>query len=141
MVSKIFKDYDIIIMSSAVSDYTPITVYDQKVKKSDGDMNIPLKRTKDILAYVGENKLQGQYVCGFSMETENIIQNSKAKLIKKHADMIVANSLKQQGAGFGTDTNIVTIITDRDETSLPILSKHQVAEHIINHILKEVNSI
>ena len=141
VVSKIFKDYDIIIMSSAVSDYTPITVYDQKVKKLDGDMNIPLKRTKDILAYVGENKLQGQYICGFSMETENIIQNSKAKLIKKHADMIIANSLKQQGAGFGTDTNIVTIITDRDETSLPILSKHQVAEHIINHILKEVNSI
>ena len=141
VVSKIFKDYDIIIMSSAVSDYTPITVYDQKVKKSDGDMNIPLKRTKDILAYVGENKLQGQYVCGFSMETENIIKNSKEKLIKKHADMIVANSLKQQGAGFGTDTNIVTIITNRDETSLPILSKHQVAEHIIDHILKEVNSI
>lgn len=138
-VTKDFHKYDIIIKSSAVSDYTPLTVANHKIKKSDSDMRIPLKRTKDILAYLGANKLDNQYICGFSMETENLLENSRAKLQKKNIDMIVANNLTQSGAGFGVDTNIVTIITHNNEVQLPIMSKLEVAENIIQQILKEIS--
>ena len=99
---------DIVIKAAAVADYTPVTVADSKIKKSDGDMSIPLKRTTDILRYIGENKHEGLTVCGFSMETDNVIENSRKKLSSKNADMICANSLRSAGAGFGTDTNIIT---------------------------------
>lgn len=138
-VTKDFHKYDIIIKSSAVSDYTPLAVANHKIKKSDNDMSIPLKRTKDILAYLGANKLDTQYICGFSMETENLLENSRAKLQKKNINMIVANNLTQSGAGFGVDTNIVTIITPNNEVQLPIMSKSEVAENIIQQILKEIS--
>ena len=98
-----------------MSDYTPISVADSKLKKKDGDMSIELKRTKDILAYLGENKKEGQFICGFSMETDNVIENSRAKLNKKNCDMICANSLRTEGAGFGVDTNVMTLITKEKE--------------------------
>lgn len=138
-VTKDFHKYDIIIKSAAVSDYTPLTVSNQKIKKSDSDMSIPLKRTKDILSYLGTNKLDNQYICGFSMETENLIENSKKKLQKKNINMIVANNLTESGAGFGVDTNIVTIITDSNQIQLPMMSKSGVAENIIQQILKEIS--
>lgn len=138
-VTKDFHKYDIIIKSAAVSDYTPLTVSNQKIKKSDSDMSIPLKRTKDILSYLGTNKLDNQYICGFSMETENLIENSKKKLQKKNINMIVANNLTESGAGFGVDTNIVTIITDSNQIQLPMMSKSGVAENIIQQILKNIS--
>lgn len=138
-VTKDFHKYDIIIKSSAVSDYTPLSVADHKIKKSNNDMNIPLKRTKDILAYLGGNRLDTQYICGFSMETENLIENSRNKLKKKNIDMIVANNLTQSGAGFGVDTNIVTIITPTEEIQLPLMSKSEVAENIVQQILKNIS--
>ncbi|MDE6425256.1 MAG: bifunctional phosphopantothenoylcysteine decarboxylase/phosphopantothenate--cysteine ligase CoaBC [Ruminococcus sp.] len=127
-------DADIIIKAAAVADYTPVTTADNKIKKSDGDMSIPLKRTKDILQYIGENKSTGQVICGFSMETENVIENSRKKLERKKCDMICANSLKTAGAGFGTDTNIVTLITNNNTEELPIMSKEQVAGIILTRI-------
>lgn len=127
---------DIIIKSAAVADYTPETVADEKVKKKDGDLSIPLKRTQDILASLGANKKPEQFLCGFSMETENMLENSKKKLEKKKLDMIVANNLKQAGAGFGTDTNIVTLITKEECRELPIMSKDEVAVAILDQILK-----
>ena len=127
---------DIIIKSAAVADYTPETVSDEKVKKKDGDMSIPLKRTQDILKYLGEHKQEGQFLCGFSMETQNMLENSRAKLEKKNLDMIIANNLKVAGAGFGTDTNIVTMITKDQEIELDIMSKADVANAILNHILQ-----
>ncbi|MDD6042534.1 MAG: bifunctional phosphopantothenoylcysteine decarboxylase/phosphopantothenate--cysteine ligase CoaBC [Eubacteriaceae bacterium] len=126
---------DIIIKAAAVSDYTPVDVSDQKVKKKDGDLSIPLKRTRDILKYLGEHKQEGQILCGFSMETENMIENSKVKLAKKKADMIVANNLKESGAGFGTDTNIVTIITGDETEQLELMGKDRVAQVIIDKLL------
>jgi phosphopantothenoylcysteine decarboxylase/phosphopantothenate--cysteine ligase len=138
-VTENFQQYDIIIKSAAVSDYTPLAVANQKIKKSEGDMSIPLGRTKDILAYLGANKSNSQYLCGFSMETENLVENSRAKLQKKNLNMIVANNLKQDGAGFGVDTNIVTIITKDNEVQLPIMSKSEVAENIVQNILKEIS--
>lgn len=126
---------DIIIKAAAVADYTPVVTAREKVKKSDGDMAIELKRTRDILAYLGENKKPGQFLCGFSMETENMLENSKKKLTKKNLDMIVANNLKVAGAGFGTDTNIVTIITGKGAEELPIMSKDEVAAEILTRIL------
>jgi phosphopantothenoylcysteine decarboxylase/phosphopantothenate--cysteine ligase len=140
-VTEDFHQYDIIIKSAAVSDYTPVNVSDQKVKKSDSDMSIPLKRTKDILAYLGEHRTKDQYICGFSMETQNLVENSRAKLNKKHIDMIVANNLKQSGAGFGVDTNIVTIITKDKELELPLMSKAEVAENLVQTILKEISNL
>ncbi|MDE5557134.1 MAG: bifunctional phosphopantothenoylcysteine decarboxylase/phosphopantothenate--cysteine ligase CoaBC [Ruminococcus sp.] len=137
-------DNDIIIKSAAVADYTPITTADNKIKKSDGDMSIPLKRTEDILQYIGENKPTGQVICGFSMETENVIENSLKKLERKKCDMICANSLKTVGAGFGTDTNIVTLITNNDTEELPIMSKEQVAGIILtrlNELYKRNNQL
>ena len=127
---------DIIIKSAAVADYTPENVSDEKVKKKDGDMSIPLKRTQDILKYLGEHKKENQFLCGFSMETQNMLENSRAKLEKKNLDMIIANNLKVAGAGFGTDTNIVTMITKDEEIELPIMSKSEVAGAILDRILE-----
>lgn len=131
-----YEEQDIIIKSAAVADYRPATVAVDKIKKKDGDMCIPLERTIDILGFLGQNKKQGQFLCGFSMETEHMLENSREKLIKKNLDMIVANNLKQQGAGFGTDTNIVTIITKEGYKELPIMSKDEVAKELIDTIQK-----
>ena len=128
---------DIIIKAAAVADYRPVNVSDQKVKKKDGEMSIALERTKDILAYLGEHKKEGQYLCGFSMETENMLENSVAKLVKKNLDMVIANNLKVEGAGFGTNTNIVTVITRKGGQQLPFMSKDEVADRILDAILKE----
>lgn len=127
-----FEDFDFIIKAAAVADYTPLTTADSKIKKSEGDMNIPLRRTEDILRYIGQNKRNGQVVCGFSMETDNVIENSRRKLSSKNADMICANSIKTAGAGFGTDTNIITIITARKEEELEIMTKFDAANLILN---------
>ncbi len=127
---------DIIIKSAAVADYTPKYTSDQKVKKQDSQMSIELTRTRDILKWLGENKRENQFLCGFSMETENVLENSKEKLKKKNADMIVANSLRVNGAGFGTDTNVVTLITKDWEKELPIMKKEEVAVQIFDEILK-----
>ena len=135
-VMKYKDESDIIIKSAAVADYTPVTVADQKIKKKDDDMSIPLGRTKDILKELGANKKEDQFICGFSMETENLIENSRAKLDKKNVDMIAANSLRVEGAGFGTDTNVITLITREDITELPIMSKDEAAEKILDKILK-----
>lgn len=134
-VVKRYEETDIVIKAAAVADYRPINPADEKVKKKDGDLSIALERTDDILKYLGEHKTH-QFLCGFSMETENMLENSKAKLEKKHLDMIVANNLKNQGAGFGTDTNIVTMITASEITELELMSKEDVANCIIDRILK-----
>lgn len=126
---------DIIIMAAAVADYTPVTVAENKIKKSDNDMSIKLKRTQDILKYLGENKKENQIICGFSMETENIIENSRKKLAGKNCDIICANSLKTNGAGFGADTNIVTVITKDREYSLELMSKEDTAHKILDFII------
>ena len=128
-------EQDIIIKAAAVADYTPTTTADNKIKKSEGDMSIPLKRTSDILKHLGENKKPGQFICGFSMETENMLENSRAKLERKNADMIVANNLKVAGAGFGVDTNIVTLITKEDVKELEIMAKTDVANAILDEIV------
>ncbi|MBQ1193955.1 MAG: bifunctional phosphopantothenoylcysteine decarboxylase/phosphopantothenate--cysteine ligase CoaBC [Lachnospiraceae bacterium] len=137
-VKENYEDMDIIIKSAAVADYRPANVADNKIKKADGDMSIALERTTDILGFLGENKKEGQFLCGFSMETQNMIENSNKKLIKKNLDMIVANNLKESGAGFGTDTNIVTLITREDCINLPIMTKDDVAKAIIDNILKRM---
>lgn len=129
------KDQDIIIKSAAVADYRPATVASEKMKKSDNALALDLEKTEDILKYLGEHKKESPFLCGFSMETENMLDNSRAKLVKKNLDMIVANNLKQTGAGFGTDTNIVTLITKKDEQELPILTKDEVAKAIVDKIL------
>lgn len=129
------KEQDIIIKSAAVADYRPATVACEKMKKSDNALALDLEKTEDILKYLGEHKQESQFLCGFSMETENMLDNSRAKLAKKNLDMIVANNLKQTGAGFGTDTNIVTLITKKDEQELPILPKDEVAKAIVDKIL------
>ena len=128
-------EYDMIIKAAAVADYTPAVTEDNKIKKKDGDLSIPLVRTKDILKALGENKRPGQILCGFSMETENVLENSRKKLESKHCDMICANSLKSAGAGFGTDTNIVTLITKNSEESLELMSKEQVAHKILDKLM------
>ena len=126
---------DIIIKAAAVADYTPVFVSGEKVKKKDGDMNIPLKRPEDILKYLGEHRREGQFLCGFSMETEHMIENSQKKLFSKHVDMIAANNLKTAGAGFGTDTNVVTLITRDNIEELPIMTKDETAHVILDRIL------
>lgn len=131
-----FEAQDIIIKSAAVADYRPSKTSDEKIKKKEGDMSISLERTKDILSYLGEHKREGQFICGFSMETQNMLENSKLKLEKKHVDMIVANNLKVPGAGFGTDTNIVTLITKNQVTELPIMTKEEVADAVLDQIIK-----
>lgn len=135
-VSAHATEQDAIIKAAAVADYTPADVSSEKVKKKDGDMSIPLKRTTDILKYLGEHKRDGQFLCGFSMETEHMLENSTAKLTKKNVDMIVANNLKTTGAGFGTDTNVVTLITREGAEELPLMSKEEVAHQILNRIFK-----
>lgn len=131
-------EQDIIIKAAAVADYTPAEVSDEKVKKKDDEMRIPLTRTKDILKALGENRKDGQFLCGFSMETQNMLENSRAKLKKKNIDMIVANNLKEEGAGFKTDTNVVTLITEKEELPLPLMSKDEVADHLLDFILKQM---
>lgn len=132
------SEQDIIIKAAAVADYRPSTVASEKMKKKDSDMTLSLERTQDILGYLGTHRKAGQFLCGFSMETENMLENSKGKLVKKNIDMIVANNLKEKGAGFGTDTNIVTLITKDSVTELPIMDKEQVASAILDHILKQI---
>ena len=127
---------DVIVKAAAVADYRPRTVGTEKIKKSDGDMSIALERTDDILGWLGSHRREGQILCGFSMETQNMLENSAAKLEKKHVDMIVANNLKVAGAGFGTDTNVVTLITRDGAQELPILSKDQVAHRILDRLLE-----
>ena len=128
---------DIIIKTAAVADYRPAVVAAEKVKKKDGDLGIALERTKDILAHLGANKKEGQFLCGFSMETENMLENSITKLVKKNLDMVIANNLKVEGAGFGTNTNVVTIITRKGGEQLPLMSKDDVADKILDAIRKE----
>lgn len=134
-------EQDIIIKTAAVADFRPANPKTEKIKKQDGDAaaSIVLERTQDILSYLGTHKKPGQFICGFSMETENMLENSKAKLAKKNVDMIVANNLKDAGAGFGTDTNVVTIITREDCRQLEIMSKADVAEAVISSIIENCN--
>lgn len=131
------EQQDIIIKAAAVADYRPAAVAEEKVKKKDGEMSIPLERTKDILAYLGTHKKKGQFLCGFSMETENMIENSVGKLNRKNLDMIIANNLKVEGAGFGGNTNVVTVITARGAEELPKMSKDEVADCVLDAILRE----
>ena len=138
-IMKISDSQDIIIKAAAVADYTPANYSDEKIKKKDGDLSIELSRTKDILKELGERKENNpkkQFICGFSMETENMEENSKNKLAKKNADMIVANNVKVEGAGFGTDTNVVAIFTKNSEIRLDKLSKTEVAEKIFDEIVR-----
>lgn len=134
-VTALSDQQDIIVKAAAVADYTPESYVDSKIKKKDGDLSIPLKRTMDILKYLGENKKKGQFLCGFSMETDNMLENSKAKLSNKNADMIVANNLRDAGSGFKTDTNAVTLITRDGHRSLELKSKAEVAKEIFDEIL------
>lgn len=134
-VTEIADVYDIVIKAAAVSDYTPETVADSKMKKSDSDLSIPLKRTQDILKYLGAHKREGQFLCGFSMETDNVLENSRKKLASKNCDMICANSLRREGSGFGVDTNVITLITKDTEVELPQMSKEDAAHRIFDHIL------
>jgi phosphopantothenoylcysteine decarboxylase/phosphopantothenate--cysteine ligase len=132
-----FADSDVLIMSAAVADYKPAVQADEKMKKKDGDLSLALERTTDILATISRLKTK-QFICGFSMETENMIENSKAKLEKKKLDMICANNLKVEGAGFGVDTNVVTVITAEEMRELPLESKEKVAEDILNMICEKI---
>ena len=125
------------IKAAAVADYRPKNPADEKVKKKEGELSIELERTQDILGYLGDHKKE-QFLCGFSMETENMIENSQKKLWKKNLDMIVANNLKQAGAGFGVDTNVVTIITKDEVKELDIMSKEDVAGTIVDEILAKI---
>lgn len=134
-VQKFSREADMIFMAAAVADYTPASVSDRKIKKKDGDMSIKLDRTQDILLWLGQNRRPGQVICGFSMETENLLENSRAKLEKKNVDMICANSISTPGAGFGVDTNIITLITKNDTCQLPLLSKEGAADAILNKAL------
>lgn len=127
---------DIIIKAAAVADYRPKNTADEKMKKKDDDMTLELERTEDILGFLGSHKRKGQFLCGFSMETENMIENSREKLEKKNLDLIVANNLKEQGAGFGTDTNIVTLLSKNDTIQLPLMSKEAVADQLLSYIME-----
>ena len=132
------QEQDIIIKAAAVADYTPVTTATEKIKKKDGDNAIALTRTKDILGWLGEHRREGQFLCGFSMETQNMLENSRQKLTKKNVDMIVANNLKVQGAGFGGDTNVVTLITADGATELPLQSKEEIAGKLLEEIMKKM---
>ena len=133
-VTSVSAEQDAIIKAAAVADYRPAVVGAEKTKKSDGNMNIELERTDDILAWLGAHRREGQVLCGFSMETQNMLENSRANLAKKNVDMIVANSLRTAGAGFGTDTNLVTVITKDGAEELELMSKDQVAHELLNRI-------
>ena len=129
-------EMDIIIKAAAVADYRPACVADNKMKKSGGELSIPLERTQDILAYLGQNKKPGQFLCGFSMETEHMVENSRAKLERKHLDLIAANNVKVAGAGFGVDTNVLTLISPAGMVELPMLSKDEAANALLDAILE-----
>ena len=137
-VTKRAAECDIIIKAAAVADYTPVTTADDKIKKADDSdgMSIPLKRTKDILKWLSENKKKGQILCGFSMETKDLLENSRKKLKKKNLDMICANNLKDAGAGFGVDTNVITFITNEDEQALECMSKDNVSDLLLSRLMK-----
>ena len=135
-----YAEQDIVIKVAAVADYTPMITAEEKIKKQDGELNLELKKTTDILKFLGENRKEGQFLCGFSMETEHMIENSKAKLVKKNVDMIVANNLKTEGAGFGTDTNCVTLITKDEVTELAKMSKDEVAGELLK-VIQEKRAI
>ena len=137
-VKKEAPEQDIIIKAAAVADYRPMTIQEDKMKKIEGDMSIPLVRTTDILKYLGEQKRENQFLCGFSMETKDMLTNSRAKLEKKHLDMIVANNVKEEGAGFALDTNKVVIITQEEERELPLMSKEEVADQLLTEILRKL---
>ena len=136
-VTSVSQEQDIIIKAAAVADYRPASVSDEKIKKKDDDMSIDLERTDDILKYLGEHKPDGQFLCGFSMETENMIGNSRVKLTRKNLDMVAANNVKMAGAGFQGDTNVLTLITQDEEVSLPLMSKEDAAGKILDKILLE----
>ena len=136
-VTSVSQEQDIIIKAAAVADYRPASVSDEKIKKKDDDMSIALERTDDILKYLGEHKPDGQFLCGFSMETENMIGNSRVKLTRKNLDMVAANNVKMVGAGFQGDTNVLTLITQDEEVSLPLMSKEDAAGKILDKILLE----
>ena len=129
------SEQDIIIKAAAVADYRPRVTADEKLKKKDEELSVELERTEDILAWLGAHRRAGQILCGFSMETEHLLENSRAKLEKKKVDMIVANNLKQEGAGFGTDTNVVTLITKEKTEEFPMLSKEEVADRLLDRLL------
>ena len=134
-VARYAPQADYIFKAAAVADYTPADYCDDKLKKRDGDLSIPLKRTTDILAWLGANRREGQIICGFSMETRDMLENSRAKLLKKNVDMICANNLKQEGAGFGVDTNIITMITGEDTQALPLQSKQAAAHTVLTRAM------
>ena len=129
---------DIIIKAAAVADYRPASVADNKIKKTDGDMSIPLERTKDILGTLGASKREGQFLCGFSMETENMLENSRKKLERKNLDMIAANNVKVAGAGFAVDTNVLTLITRDGEEELPLMSKDAAADALLDAVVRRL---
>lgn len=133
-VTSRFDDATIVIKAAAVADYRPATVAANKIKKSDSNLTLQLSRTRDILKYLGEHR-KGQFICGFSMETENLLANSRAKLTKKNVQMIAANNLNVAGAGFGVDTNVITLITPDSCEELPLMSKDEVADHLLDHIM------
>ena len=137
-VKACYKEQQIIIKTAAVADYRPANPADEKIKKKDSDSTLELERTEDILAFLGANRVEGQFICGFSMETENMLENSRNKLTKKNVDMIVANNLKVAGAGFGTDTNVVTFITQDECVELELMSKQSVAGSIVDYILTKM---
>lgn len=140
-IMPIAAEFDCIIKAAAVADYTPVETAEQKIKKADSTLTIALQRTTDILKVLGEHKTEGQFLCGFSMETENVAENSRKKLQSKHCDMICANSLRTKGAGFGTDTNIITIITADMEIPLEKMTKEQVAHRILSEIKNRICSV
>ncbi len=137
-VTEHFEEQDIVIKAAAVADYRPVSVNREKVKKKEEQFSLPMERTRDILQYLSEHKRKGQFLCGFSMETEHMISNSREKLVKKHLDMIVANNLKEAGAGFQADTNVVTLITQEEEINLGLMSKDEVAHSILDKILSNL---
>lgn len=130
------EEQDVIIKAAAVADYRPMYTADEKMKKTDANLSIALERTEDILGFLGSHKREGQFLCGFSMETENMIENSRRKLEKKNLDLIVANNLKEQGAGFGTDTNVVTLLSAKDTIQLPMMEKEEVADKLLTYIME-----
>lgn len=134
-VKKLYREQDIIVKAAAVADYTPSSVSEEKIKKSDGELTLSLKRTDDILQYLGEHRQKGQILCGFSMETEHMLENARAKLRKKNLDLIAANNVKVEGAGFQRDTNVLTLITDMQETKLPLMSKEEAAHCLLDAAL------
>ncbi len=134
-VKDVAAEQDIIIKAAAVADYRPLVTADEKLKKKDEELSVELERTEDILAWLGAHRRAGQILCGFSMETEHLLENSRVKLEKKKVDMIVANNLRQEGAGFGTDTNVVTFLTKKGAEELPLLSKEEVADRLLDRLI------